>query len=161
MQASKGLFQAQEAARQLAQQRLRAGAKALAEVLPPEGVMLSARLRRQRGDVLALLCWPGTLLEREAGGGGIVRTLAADMFHLRPDAAAALVSKAAGRPLHRAACTGPNGERLRATVDAACVVRVRGARSGVLLAMSEPGQPDVLAAAFEPLPPQDLAPRLT
>ena len=152
---------AMDAARALAGQRLCAGAKALADVLPPGGVLLTIKLPRLRGAVRCFLCWPGQLLEKcVASGEVIAETPVDDMFMMRPEMAAEVVSKAGGSSLKKAAFMGANGEALRATIDAACIVRVHAKRTGVLLAMSEPGRPDVLNAAYHPLTLQDLAPRL-
>lgn len=161
MQTLDSTRKAMEAASELSRQRLSAGAKALADVLPPGGVLLAVKLRRLRGGVRGVLCWPGLLREQCANSGEtIAETAAADMFDMRPEMAAAVVSKAAGRPLSRAVFTGPRGERLRATIDAACIVRVHAVRTGELLAVSEPGCPDLLNAAYQPVTLQDLAPRL-
>ena len=40
------------------------------------------------------------------------------------------------------------------------VLRVKGIKSGLVLAVSEPGQHAVLSVSFEPLTPSDLAPQV-
>lgn len=161
MQKFDATHKAMEAARALSQQRLSAGAKALADALPPGGVLLAAKLARWRCEVNVLLVWPGVLLELDSGTGEVLaQTPAAEMFDLRPEAAALMCKQSGMRDL---ACTTFThaGEQLRASIDVRCIVRVRALRSKdsrACLAMSEPCRPDVLYAPVHVAPSQDFAP---
>lgn len=128
-------------------QCLSAGAKALADALQPGGVLLAAKLARWRCEVHVLLIWPGVLLELDASTGEVLaQTPAAEMFDLRPEAAALMCKQSGMCDLASTTFTHA-GEQLRASIDVRCIVRVRALRSkdsAACLAMSEPGQPDVL-----------------
>lgn len=144
-------------ARELSQLRLRGAAQALERVLPAGGVLLSAKLGHKASVQLR---WPGVLVELdEAIGQTLTATPAADMFDQRPHAAELLTSRAKGRPVLSTVFVTPNGSRLRACIDAAAVVKVYSVKTRELLAISEPGQPAVLRANFQPLRLQDLSPR--
>ena len=161
MQTTEATCKAMEAARVLSRQRLSAGAKALADVLPTGGVLLAAKLVRWRCEVNVLLVWPGVLLELDSSTGEVLaQTPVADMFDLRPESAALMCKQSGMRDL---ACTTFThaGELLRASIDVRCIVRVRALRSKdstACLAMSEPGRPDVLYAPVHVAPPQDFTP---
>lgn len=164
MQTIETAQKAMDAAIELAQQRLSAGARALSAALPPSGVLLAAKLPRWRCEVNALLVWPGVLLELDSGTGEVLaHTPAAEMFDLRPEAASLLCRQSGLRDLACITFTHA-GEQLRASVDVRCIVRVRALRSKdsrACLAMSDPGRPDVLNETFRPITAQDLALRLT
>ena len=159
MQTTEATCKAMEAARALSQQRLIAGARALAEVLPSGGVLLAAKLERWRCEVNVLLVWPGVLLELDSSTGEVLaQTPVADMFDLRPEAAALMCKQSGMRDLACITFTHA-GEQLRASIDVRCIVRVRALRSKdstACLAMSEPGRPDVLYAPMRVVPSTDL-----
>ena len=161
MQKFDATHKAMEAARALSRQRLSAGARALAEVLPSGGVLLAAKLERWRCDVNVLLVWPGVLLELDSSTGEVLaQTPVGDMFDLRPEAAALMCKQSGMRDLACITFTHA-GEQLRASIDVRCIVRVRALRSKdstACLAMSEPGRPDVLYAPMRIAPPVDLTP---
>lgn len=146
-----------------AQQCLRAAAEALALKLSADGVICSSLWRQPgRKPVSVLVLWPCWVLELEPGTGTMIaETHIAELQAKRPDAAAFLQRMAESGPAKCAFLYPPQSRRQRVTVDALCVVRVHDAKTGELRAVSEPGQPGVLVAGFEPLTPADLAPRLT
>ena len=151
------------AARESAQQCLQAAADALALKMPVDGVMCS-RLWRRSGckPVSVLVLWPCWVLELEPGTGSIIaETHIAELQAKRPETAAFLQRMAGGDPAKSVFLHPAQSRRQRVTVDALCVLRVRDTTTGELRAESEPGQPCVLRAGFEPLTPADLVPRLT
>lgn len=150
------------AARESAQQCLQAAADVLAAKRPPDGVMCSSLWRRSgRKPVTVLVLWPCWVLEVEPGNGTIIaETHIAELQAKRPETAAFLQRTAEGGPAKSVYHYPPQSRRQRVTMDALCVVRVYDAKTGELRAESEPGQPGVLRAGFEPLTPADLAPRL-
>ena len=151
------------AARESAQQCLQAAADALALKMPVDGVMCS-RLWRRSGckPVSVLVLWPCWVLELKPGTGTIVaETHIAELQARRPNTAAFRQRTVESGPAKSVFLYPPQSRQQRVTVDALCVVRVHDAKTGELRAESEPGQPGVLRAGFEPLTPADLAPRLT
>lgn len=160
---SQPLAKAIGAARESAQHRLQLAAAALAQKMPPDGVMCSSLWRRPgRKPVSVLVLWPCWVLEVEPGSGNLIaETHVAELPAKRPETAAYLQRVAEGGPAKAMSLCPPQSRRQRATVDALCVIRVFDAITGELRAESEPGQPGVLRAGFEPLTPADLAPRLT
>lgn len=151
------------AARDSAQHCLQAAADALALKIAADGVMCSSLWRRSgRKPVTVLVLWPCWVLEVEPGTGTIIaETHIAELQAKRPETAAFLRRVCEGGPAKSTYHYPPQSRRQRVTVDALCVVRVHDAKTGELRAESEPGQPGVLRAGFEPLTPADLAPRLT
>lgn len=151
------------AARDSAQQCLQAAAEVLAAKMPADGVMCSSLWRQTgRKPVSVLVLWPCWVLELEPGTGTIIaETHIAELQAQRPDTAAFLQRTVGSGPAKSVFLYPPQSRRQRITVDALCVVRVHDAKTGELRAESEPGQPGVLRAGFEPLTPEDLAPRLT
>ena len=151
------------AARESAQQCLQAAADALALKMPADGVMCSSLWRRPGcKPVSVLVLWPCWIVEAEPGSGKLIsETHIADLHAKRPETAAYLQRMADGGPAKSMFLAPPQSRRQRVTADALCVVRVHDAKTGELRAESEPGQPGVLRAGFEPLTPADLAPRLT
>lgn len=157
------MAQALAASRDNAQVRLQTGAEHLATKLPTDGVVCSS-LWRQPGHkpVSVLVLWPCWVLEIEPGSGAIIaETHIAELHARRPFTATFLRRMAEGGPAKSVVFCPPQSGRQRVTVDALCVVRVYDVKTGELRAESEPGQPTVLRAGFEPLTPADLAPRLT
>lgn len=157
------LNKALAAAHDSAQQCLQAAAAALALKVSTDGVICSGLLRKPGcKPVSVLVLWPCWVLELEPGTGTIIaETHIAELQAKRPDTAAFLQRMAAGGPAKSMFLHPAQSRRQRATLDAACVLRVHDAKTGELRAESEPGQPGVLRAGFEPLTPADLAPRLT
>lgn len=151
------------AAHDSAQHCLQAAADALALKMPADGVMSTSLWRRPaHKPVTVLVLWPCWVLELEPGTGTIIaETHIAELQAKRPDTAAFLRRTAESGPAKSMFLYPPQSRRQRVTVDALCVVRVHDAKTGELRAESEPGQPGVLRAGFEPLTPADLAPRLT
>lgn len=151
------------AAHESAQHCLQAAADALALKVPADGVMCSILWRRPvHKPVTVLVLWPCWVLEVEPGTGTIIaETHIAELQAKRPDTAAFLQRPAESGPAKSMFLYPPQSRRQRVTVDVLCVVRVHDAKTGELRAESEPGQPGVLRAGFEPLTPADLAPRLT
>ncbi len=150
------------AARDSAQHCLQAAAAALALKMPADGVMYSSLWRQPgRKPVTLLMLWPCWVLEVEPGTGEIIaETHIAELQVKRPETAAFLRRTAEGGPVKSVFHYPPQSRRQRFTVDALCVLRVHDAKTGELRAESEPGQPGVLRAGFEPLTPADLAPRM-
>ena len=151
------------AARDSAQHCLQVAADAIAAKVSGDGVICSGLMRNPgRKPVSVLVLWPCWVLELEPGTGTIIaETHIAELQAKRPDTAAFLQRMAEGGPAKSMFLYPAQSRRQRATVDALCVLRVRDATTGELRAESEPGQPGVLRAGFEPLTPADLAPRLT
>lgn len=146
-----------------AQQCLQAASDALALKLPADGVICSSLWRQPgRKPVSVLVLWPCWVLEVEPGTGAIMaETHIAELPAKRPHTAAFLQRTAESGPVRSVFHYPPQSRRQRVTVDALCVVRVHDAKTGELRSESEPGQPGVLRAGFEPLTPADLAPRLS
>lgn len=148
-----------QAAREMAEQRLRWGARALQNVVPANAVLLSTKGARKAATFVELV-WPGTLRELDSSGELIAQVSAADMFDMCPQAAELITSKAKGRPVLATLFTSAQGSQLRTSMDAAGVVCVHSVRTKDLLAVSEPGEPTKLRADFQPLKPEDLRPRI-
>lgn len=148
-----------QAAREIAEQRLQRGARALQSVVPADGVLLSVKGTRKAATVVQLM-WPGVLRELDSSGELIAQVPAADMFDLHPQSAELITSKAKGRPVLATLFISAQGSQLRASMDAAGVVCVHSVRTKELLAVSEPGEPTKLRADFQPLKPEDLRPRI-
>ena len=142
---------------------LQAAAELLAAKMSTEGVICSSLWRRSgRKPVSVLVLWPCWVLEVKPGTGTIIaETHIVELQLNRPDTAAFLQRTAESGPAKSVFLYPPQSRRQRVTVDALCVVRVHDAKTGELRAESEPGQPSVLRAGFEPLTPADLAPRQT
>lgn len=153
------MSKAMDAAREVAEQRLQRGARALQGVVPVDGVLLSVKGTRKAATVVQLV-WPGVLRELDSSGELITQVSAADMFDLCPQAAELITSKGKGRPVLSILFTSAQGSQLRASMDAAGVMCVHSVRTKELLAVSEPGQPTKLRADFQPLKPEDLRPRI-
>ena len=151
------------AARESARQCLQAAADAVALKVSADGVICSGLLRKPgRKPVSVLVLWPCWVLELEPGTGSIIaETHIAELQAKRPETAAFLQRMAGGDPAKSVFLHPAQSRRQRVTVDALCVLRVHDVTTGELRAESEPGQPCVLRAGFEPLTPADLAPRLT
>ncbi|MCM2348123.1 MAG: hypothetical protein NDI95_16065 [Acidovorax soli] len=151
------------AARDSAQKCLRAAAEALALKLSADGVICSSLWRQPgRKPVSVLVLWPCWVLELEPGTGTMIaETHIAELQAKRPETAAYLQRMADGGPTKSLFLYPPQSRRQHVTVDVLCVLRVLDATTGELRAESEPGQPGVLRSGFEPLTPEDLAPRLT
>ncbi len=112
--------------------------------------------------VLVLFLWPGVLREVDPDSGAtLAETAAAKMVPQRPRATEFLVLQANKRPLLSVKYQPPQSLRLKASIDAFGVVRVRNARTYELLAESMPGEPTALRPGFNPLNRADLAPRLS
>ena len=158
-----GLEKALAAARDSAQQCLQAVADAMALKASADGVMCSSLWRQPgRKPVSVLVLWPCWVLELEPGTGAIIaETHIAELQAKRPHTATFLQRMAESGPAKSVLLYPPQSRRQRGTVDALCVLRVHDAKTGELRAESEPGQPGMLRAGFEPLTPADLAPRLT
>lgn len=151
------------AAHDSAQHCLQAAAAALALKVSADGVICSGLLRKPGcKPVSVLVLWPCWVLELEPGTGTIIaETHIAELQAKRPDTAAFLQRMAEGGPAKSMFLHPAQSRRQRAMVDALCVLRVRDTTTGELRAESEPGQPSVLRACFEPLTPADLAPRVS
>lgn len=158
-----GINKALAAAHDSAQHCLQAAAAAIGEKVSGDGVICSSLWRVSgRKPVSLLVLWPCWVLELEPGTGTIIaETHIAELQTKRPDTAAYLRRMAEGAPAKSMFLYPPQSRRQRVTVDALCVLRVYDVKTGELRAESEPGQPGVLRAGFEPLTPADLAPRLT
>jgi len=154
---SDAMTKAIESARQVAEQRLRWGARALQNVVPANAVLLSTKGARKAATFVELV-WPGILRELDSSGELIAQVPAADMFDMCPQAAELITNKAKGRPVLSTLFTSAQGSQLRACMDAAGVVCVHSVRTKELLAVSEPGEPFTLRAGFQPLKPEDLRP---
>lgn len=143
--------------------RLRLAASTLNAAIPAHGVLFDRVMRVPgKAPVRVQLRWPGVLVVRDPMSEEIIlESFAADMHQEAPEAAQFLAGKARGRALKSCTFQPPQGARLRATVDAAAVVRVHAVNGGQLLAESEPGRPTVLRAGFQSLAPQDLMPILS
>ena len=151
------------AAHDSAQHCLQAAAAALALKVSADGAICCGLLRKPGcKPVSVLVLWPCWVLELEPGTGTIIaETHIGELQAKRPDTAAFLQRMAEGGPAKSMFLHPAQSRRQRATVDALCVLRVLDATTGELRAESEPGQPSVLRAGFEPLAPADLALRLT
>lgn len=68
------------------------------------------------------------------------------------------IALTAGAVVSPAVCTGPNGEGLRCRFERDGILRIYSKKNEELLAVSAPGNPAVLFAAFEPLPADRLRP---
>lgn len=136
---------------------------AVALKVSADKVICSGLLRKPgRKPVSVLVLWPCWVLELEPGTGSIIaETHIAELQAKRPETTAFLQRMAGGDPAKSVFLHPAQSRRQRVTVDALCVLRVRDTTTGELRAESEPGQPCVLRAGFEPLTPADLAPRLT
>lgn len=158
-----GMEKAISAARDSAQQCLQAAAAAMASKVSADGAICSGLLRKPGcKPVSVLVLWPCWVLELEPGSGTIIaETHIAELQAKRPDTAAFLQRMAEGGPAKSMFLHPAQSRRQRAMVDALCVLRVRDTTTGELRAESEPGQPSVLRACFEPLTPADLAPRVS
>ena len=143
--------------------RLRLAASTLNAAIPAHGVLFDRVMRVPgKAPVRVQLRWPGVLVVRDPMSEEIIlESFAADMHQEAPEAAQFLASKAKGRALKSCAFQPPQGARLRATVDAAAVVRVHAVNGGPLLAESEPGRPTLLRGGFQSLAPQNLLPTLS
>ena len=142
--------------------RLRAGAEALRAVLPSHGVLFDRTLRRKgAAPVRVQFVWPGVLKVLSLTDGALIRgAMAAHMLQDMPRAAIFMDRQTGGRPLRCVTFQPPQSLRMRASISADGVLRVRAARTGELLAESMPGQPHALRPGFRTLKAQDLAPRL-
>ncbi len=150
-------------ARAAAVVRLRRGADALSAGLQPNGVLFTTLWKKggSWGAARLEFMWPGVLVEWALDSGRVIsETEARYMRTRRRHAAAFLIAAAKGRPLKIVIFQPPGGVQQQASIYADGVVRVHGVRTGELLAESEPGRPDVLAAHFEPLTAADLLPRI-
>lgn len=141
--------------------RLRRAASTLNAAIPAHGVLFDRVMRVPgKAPVRVQLRWPGVLVVRDPLSEEIIlESFAADMYQEAPEEARFVVSKAKGRALKSCTFQPPQGARLRATVDAAAVVRVYAISDGALLAESEPGRPTVLRNGFQSLIFADLEPR--
>lgn len=158
-----GINKALAAAHDSAQHCLLAAADAIAAKVSSDGVICSSLWRVPgRQPVSVLVLWPCWVLEVEPGTGSIMaETHIADLQAKRLETMAFLKRTAESGPAKSMFLYPPQSRRQRVTVDALCVVRVHDTKTGELRAESEPGQPGVVRAGFEPLTPADLAPRLT
>ena len=68
------------------------------------------------------------------------------------------ISLTAGAVVVTAVCTGPNGEGLRCRFERDGILRVSSKKTGALLAVSDPHNPSLLSADFDPLPDARLRP---
>lgn len=150
-------------ARTPARRILHAAAATISELVPNNVAFTAIKRGKQRADDVrvswVLPCW---VLETHPTSGEIIRETHVKDLHTRPDFERFLLEKIKGGVLKKTNRfqVAQQGQLLRATLDIYGVVRVRN-RAGELLAVSEPGQPGVLAASFSPITAQDLAPRLS
>lgn len=149
-------------ARTPARRILHAAAAAIAELVPNTVAFTKIRRGKNRADAVrvswVLPCW---VLETHPTSGEIIRETHVKDLHTRPALERFLLEETKGSGVLKKTTrfqVAQQGQPLRATLDIYGVVRARN-RAGELLAMSEPGQPNVLNATFSPLTAADLAPR--
>ena len=68
------------------------------------------------------------------------------------------VALTAGAVVSPAICAGPNGEIMRCRFERDGILRIYSKKTGALLAVSDPGNPAMLSADFDPLPADRLRP---
>ena len=148
-------------ARVPARRMLFAAAKTIYDLVPNNVAFAAIKRGKHRADDVRVSClWPCWVLETHPTSGEIIRETHVKDLHTRPELERFLLEKVKGGVLKKTNRfqVAQQGQHLRATLDIYGVIRVRN-RAGELLAMSEPGQPDTLSAAFQPLTAADLAPR--